>query len=49
MGLGLALARQVLQRQGGSAHAENNPDGGANVYVELPMAADEDTKEGSEK
>ena len=49
MGLGLALARQALQRQGGSAHAENNADGGASVYVELPLTRNEDTKEGSEK
>ncbi len=40
MGLGLALARQGLQRQGGSIHACNNPDGGATVYVELPIAPD---------
>jgi len=37
MGLGLALARQALRRQGGSAHAFNNPAGGATVYVELPL------------
>jgi signal transduction histidine kinase len=37
MGLGLALARQALQRQGGVAHAENNPEGGAHVFVELPL------------
>jgi len=39
MGLGLALARQALQRQGGRAGASNNPDGGATVYVELPIPA----------
>ncbi len=37
MGLGLGLARLALRRQGGSAHAFNNPDGGATVYVELPI------------
>ncbi len=37
MGLGLGLARLALRRQGGSAHAHNNPDGGATVYVELPI------------
>jgi signal transduction histidine kinase len=41
MGLGLALARQTLQRQGGSAHARNNPDGGATVYIELPVTGRE--------
>jgi len=35
MGLGLALARLTLQRQEGSAHARNNTDGGATVYVDL--------------
>jgi signal transduction histidine kinase len=39
MGLGLALARLALERQGGAARANNNPDGGATVYVELPMGA----------
>lgn len=37
MGLGLALARQALHRQGGSTHAINNPQGGATVRVELPI------------
>ncbi|HOA73083.1 MAG TPA: HAMP domain-containing sensor histidine kinase [Phycisphaerae bacterium] len=36
MGLGLALARQALKRQGGNTQAFNNPDGGATVCVELP-------------
>ncbi len=40
MGLGLALARQSLERQGGATHAYNHPDGGAVVYVELPLAED---------
>jgi signal transduction histidine kinase len=39
MGLGLALARQALERQGGSAHAVNKASGGATVYVELPVMA----------
>lgn len=37
MGLGLALARQALKRQGGSTHAENRPGGGATIYLELPI------------
>jgi signal transduction histidine kinase len=37
MGLGLALARQVLERQGGAAHARNAQPHGAIVTVELPM------------
>ena len=44
MGLGLALARQALQRQGGQAYARRNPEGGATVYVELPL---ESSQEGS--
>jgi signal transduction histidine kinase len=39
MGLGLALARLALERQGGTTGAENKPDGGAVVYIELPMKA----------
>ena len=37
MGLGLALARQALKRQGGAAHAENRLNGGATIYIELPI------------
>ena len=47
MGLGLALARVGLRRQGGSAHARSNPDGGATVFVELPMASVERDGDGS--
>ena len=41
MGLGLALARQALARQGGATHAVNNPEGGATVWIELPMGGGE--------
>jgi len=41
MGLGLALARQALQRQGGSVSAENNVNGGAKISVELPIDSPE--------
>jgi len=37
MGLGLALARQSLKRQGGNTGASNHPDGGAVVTIELPI------------
>lgn len=41
MGLGLALARLTLERQGGQAHACNRPEGGARVYVDLPIGQSE--------
>jgi signal transduction histidine kinase len=41
MGLGLALARLALERQGGQAHACNRPEGGAMVYVDLPVGGSE--------
>lgn len=44
MGLGLALARQALARQGGATHATNNPEGGATVWIELPMGEEEEKK-----
>ncbi len=37
LGLGLALARLAMERQGGSTGAANKPGGGAIVYIELPM------------
>ncbi len=38
MGLGLALARQAIQRQGGTVTARPNPAGGAIVEFQLPIA-----------
>jgi signal transduction histidine kinase len=38
-GLGLAIVRAVAEAHGGSADAENNPGGGAHVWVRLPLAA----------
>ncbi len=37
LGLGLALTRLALERQGGRTGAMNNPAGGATVYIELPI------------
>jgi len=45
MGLGLALAKLALQRQGGTANALNNPEGGATVYVELPINDDKNNNQ----
>ena len=38
LGLGLPLVRLAVDRQGGATGAMNNPDGGAIVFVELPMS-----------
>jgi heavy metal sensor kinase len=35
-GLGLAIVDAIARAHGGSAHAANNPDGGADVWIELP-------------
>lgn len=37
-GLGLAVARRVIEQHGGVMTASNHPDGGAQVRVELPLA-----------
>jgi nitrogen fixation/metabolism regulation signal transduction histidine kinase len=36
-GLGLAIVRKIVEEHGGHVEAENRPDGGARVRVELPM------------
>jgi two-component system sensor histidine kinase MprB len=36
-GLGLSIVRQVTEELGGSAVAENHPDGGALLRIELPL------------
>jgi two-component system sensor histidine kinase MprB len=40
-GLGLAIVRQVALSHGGRVSAENAPDGGAIVRLEVPLAGDE--------
>ncbi|MEM7376870.1 MAG: HAMP domain-containing sensor histidine kinase [Pseudomonadota bacterium] len=37
-GLGLTVARRVVEQHGGALVASNHPDGGAQVCVELPLA-----------
>jgi signal transduction histidine kinase len=38
-GLGLALARRIIEEHGGSIRAENMPGGGARFVIDLPIAA----------
>jgi two-component system sensor histidine kinase ChvG len=38
-GLGLSIARQIIEGMGGRIYAENRKDGGACLVVELPLAA----------
>ena len=38
-GLGLAIVRQVAEQHGGSVHASNAPDGGAEFVLELPAVS----------
>jgi len=37
-GLGLALAKRIVEALGGSIHAESRPEQGARFAVELPIA-----------
>jgi signal transduction histidine kinase len=38
LGLGLSIARSIVAAHGGRIWAENNVDGGATIYFELPSA-----------
>jgi two-component system sensor histidine kinase MprB len=35
-GLGLSIVRDVVEAHGGSVHATNRPDGGADIGFQLP-------------
>jgi two-component system, OmpR family, sensor kinase len=39
-GLGLAIVATVSDAHGGSAHAANRPDGGADVWLVIPLSSD---------
>jgi two-component system sensor histidine kinase MprB len=41
-GLGLAIVRQVAEQHGGTVHATNAPDGGAEFTLDLPAASPSD-------
>jgi signal transduction histidine kinase len=38
MGIGLTLAREVVEAHGGKIEAMNDPGGGAVIRVQLPLA-----------
>ncbi|WP_343613747.1 HAMP domain-containing sensor histidine kinase [Novosphingobium sp.] len=40
-GLGLALARWVVEQHGGGIHAENRDGGGCRIVIQLPLAREE--------
>ena len=46
MGLGLSIARTLVEAHGGRIRAENCPDGGSVFHVELPQEAPETTLAG---
>ncbi|OGO25607.1 MAG: hypothetical protein A2136_11130 [Chloroflexi bacterium RBG_16_54_11] len=39
MGLGLAIAKHLVEAHGGSISAENAPDGGTIIRLSLPVIA----------
>ena len=44
MGLGLSLSRSIMEAHGGHVWAENNPDGGASFYFDIPVAKKGDAR-----
>lgn len=44
-GLGLAIAERAIRLHGGTINAENHPQGGLSVTIELPIAANVGTRD----
>ena len=40
MGIGLTISRTIIDAHGGHIGAENNPDGGATFWFELPVPSE---------
>ena len=41
LGMGLAVSQTIVEAHGGDIWAENNPDGGATFFIELPVISQE--------
>jgi signal transduction histidine kinase len=37
MGMGLSVSRSIIEAHGGRISAENDPDGGAIFFIEIPI------------
>lgn len=42
-GIGLSLCRQIISRHGGNIRAENRPEGGCAIHIQLPGCTDNNT------
>jgi two-component system sensor kinase FixL len=41
LGIGLTISKTIIEAHGGLIRVENNPDGGACIRIELPVAQEE--------